>query len=383
MKSLFLALLLMTILSSSLTAKDNFEFKKENKILMKNDKIVEKLIEKVNNNTFIIDLEEIKIVGVKIHFSAESRGALTDFGTNAVRTVGQKYIKNGTVKIISDLLKIENPQIIGARVNVEGDGVFYFVIGVIVENFDNIPDYLPEYTVKITCPAKRYTRMDINETKNPMKSGYDGQMQADEYFIGDFRKDTKYIYDKTGVAFNTFDEYGEFQAKYEPIKIPKTESEKFDSIVMRVVTLPDILCSCSMTGPDDEEFVIFKYFNIQDQIFPLDSAKMYNDDYYGFPYEKNDITYACFGSRVSSFDGLPDIVEKITIKGGIYLHISQLEFNGDNPSIPYDIAFNHIDKLFLKDNPDYDRDFTKHVIARFRQANCASVFVPLILKSVK
>ena len=47
--------------------------------------------------------------------------------------------------------------------------------------------------------------------------------------------------------------------------------------------------------------------------------------------------------------------------------------------MPYDIAFNYIDELFLKDNPDYERDFAK----QFRQANCASVFVPLLLKSVK
>lgn len=80
------------------------------------------------------------------------------------------------------------------------------------------------------------------------------------------------------------------------------------------------------------------------------------------------------------FDGLPDCVSKLTIKGGIYLHISQIEFNGDNPSMPYDVAFNHLDKLFFVNNTQYERNNSKHVIARFRQANCASVFVPIKLK---
>jgi hypothetical protein len=105
------------------------------------------------------------------------------------------------------------------------------------------------------------------------------------------------------------------------------------------------------------------------------------DNYYGFPVNNTDEPLcSAFGSRVISFDGLPDCVEKVTVEGGLYVHITQLEFNGDNPSIPYDVAFNHLDELFFKYNPQYERDNTKHVIARFKQANCASVFVPLKIK---
>lgn len=264
--------------------------------------------------------------------------------------------------------------------NVEGDGIYDFVIGVIVDSINHLPEYLPENTIAVTCPANKFVKMSINEKKNPERKGYNEQMQADEYFIGDFRKDTKYVFDKSCMPFNTFDENAEFLEKYEPIKIPVNEDEKYDSFIFKVVSLPDILCACSTQGPGDDDFVIFKYFGVQDKVFSLDCAKMYNDDYYGFPADIDGVTYSCFGSRVSSFNGLPDCVEKLTIKGGIYLHITQLEFNGDNPSMCYDVAFNHIDKLFLKDNPQYERDYSKHVIARFRQANCASVFVPLTLK---
>lgn len=340
----------------------------------------ETFVDKVNDFCTIVDRGETKVVGIKIHFSPESRGELTDFGTNNIRSVAKKYITNGTVRLIADIIGEDDPQIIGIRTDNEGDGVYDFTIGVVVETFDNIPEYLPEYSVCITCPPCRYARMEINERKLPDRHGYDEQMRADEYFIGDFRKDTAYVYDKSGIPFNTFDINGDFIAKYEPVKVPKDEAERFDSFVFRVVSLPDILVACSTQGPGDNDFVIFKYFGVQNKIFPLDCAKMYNDDYYGFPADIGGVTYSCFGSRVSSFDALPDCVEKMTIKGGLYLHISQLEFNGDNPSMAYDVAFNHLDELFLNDNPLYTRDNSKHVIARFRQANCASVLVPLLLR---
>ncbi|MEK3788114.1 MULTISPECIES: hypothetical protein [Paenibacillus] len=56
-----------------------------------------------------------------------------------------------------------------------------------------------------------------------------------------------------------------------------------------------------------------------------------------------------------------------------------MSVNGDNPSIPYDVAFNHLEELFLSSHPAYSRDWSRQLIARFRQANCASLFVPLIM----
>ena len=343
-------------------------------------KISEKFIKNIRQHCDIVEIDEIKVIGIKVSYAQEIRGNLTEYGANTIRETAKKYITNGTVQIIADLLNIESPQYIAVRTNIKGDGVHDIVIGIVVDSFDNVPEYMPEYTVQVICPACRYACMAINETKSADREGFNEQMAADEYFIGKFRTDTPYVYDKSGVPFNTFDENGEFLAKYEPIKIPADDNERFDSMVLRMVSLPDILCACSTQGPGDDEFVIFKYFGVQDQVFPLECAKMYNDDYYGFPFEISGVTYSCFGSRVSSYDGLPDCVSKLTIKSGLYLHISQLELNGDNPSMPYDVAFNHLDKIFFTFNPQYERDNSKHVIARFRQANCASVFVPIKLK---
>jgi predicted transcriptional regulator YdeE len=120
-------------------------------------------------------------------------------------------------------------------------------------------------------------------------------------------------------------------------------------------------------------------------VFATEAAKYYLHDYYGFPVNSGEEGKfsSCFGTRVSTFDALPGCIEKITVPGGIYLHITQLEVNGDNPGMTYDVAFNHLEELFLNAHPEYQRDWSRHVIARFRQANCASVFVPLVNEIVK
>ena len=74
---------------------------------------------------------------------------------------------------------------------------------------------------------------------------------------------------------------------------------------------------------------------------------------------------------------LPAGVEHRELPGGLYLHISQIEVNGDNPSILYEVAFGHLRELYLDAHPEYAWDSSRKVVARFRGANCASVFVPL------
>ncbi|GEM_PF-1590335 len=339
----------------------------------------EVFVEQVNEHTSIVDRAETKVVGIKIIFSAESRGWPMSLGTNTDKAMAEKYISNGTIKLLSNILKTKNPEIIGVRTHIEGAGAYHFIIGIIVENFDHLPEHLPENTVTFVCPPCRYAKFNINERNIKGRTGYGERMMADEYFVNGFRNDTNYVYNKERFPFNVYDDVGNVLTKYEPIKIPNNHAERFDSTIFKVVSVPDILCACSMNPPDSEEDVIFKYFSVQDQVFKLDCSKMYNDDYYGFgaesPIKGKYNSY--FGSRVSSFDGLPDTVEKITISGGIYLHISQLEFNGDNPAIPYNIAFNHIKELFLDKNPHYEQDKSKYIFARFRQANAASIFVPL------
>ncbi|RCX22703.1 hypothetical protein DFP94_101284 [Fontibacillus phaseoli] len=346
-------------------------------------------VEQVNVNCSIVDRAETLIVGFGLPINYESRGynfSTDDFSSRSLTDsiYARKVISEGDIDFLAEIIGIDlaDKEIVSARYDIAGDGNYKVVVGIEVDSLEHLPEYLPENTITLTVPAGRFAKMLINEHKKEGRTGYEERMHADVYFVEEFRHETKYVYDQNSYPLNTYDLSGEMLTKYEPVKIPANESERFDSLRYKIVSLPEMKIACSMTPPDSEEFVITKYFEVEHQVFATEAAKYYIHDYYGFP-SNSDMegkVNRCFGTRVSSFDGMPDSVHQILLPGGIYLHITQLEFNGDNPSIPYDVAFNHLEELFLSRHPGYERDWSRHVIARFRQANCASVFVPLILK---
>ncbi|MEK3795994.1 GyrI-like domain-containing protein [Paenibacillus sp. FSL R7-0204] len=344
-------------------------------------------VEQVTELCSIVDRPEMKVVGIALPISYESRGygGYYDSG-QAGGTINdyfytKKLAAEGEIALLSSLIEhqIKGREIVTVRTEVQGDGNYKVIVGMEVSGFEGLPAHLPEYTETLTVPACRYAKVLINESKSAGRTGYEERMHADEYFVGEFRKDTGYVYNPAGLSFNTYDQSGDILTKYEPVILPANTAEQFSSLRFKPVTLPEMKIACSMTLPEDEEFVITKYFGVQDQVFATGAARYYLHDYYGFPVNSGEEgkVNSCFGTRVSSFDGLPDSVEKVTVPGGIYLHITQLEVNGDNPGIPYDAAFNHLEELYLSAHPEYTRDWSRHVIARFRQANCASVFVPL------
>lgn len=347
----------------------------------------EVLVEQVSEICAIVDRPEMRIVGYTLPVNYESRGYGGYYGFEHANCIlndyffTKKLVGEGDMALLADLLGdgLLNGEVVTVRTDAQGDGNYKVVAGYMVESFEQVPEYLPEYTELLTLPPCRYAKVLINETSREDRKGYGERMHADEYFIGQFRKDTGYVFNPAGCGFNTYDETGDILTKYEPVKIAGDTRERFESLRFKVVTLPEMKIACSITPPDSEEFVISKYFGVQDQVFATEAAKYYLHDYYGFPINGSEKgTYSsCFGTRVSSFEGLPDCVEQITLPGGIYVHITQLEVNGDNPSIPYEVAFQHLEELFLADHPGYKTDWSRKVIARFRQANCASVFVPL------
>jgi predicted transcriptional regulator YdeE len=345
----------------------------------------ERAVEQVSEFCSIVDRPEMKLAGIALPITYESRGYGGFYGfEHASCTLNdyfftKKLAAEGDMALLSRILgeRVKRKDIITVRTEVAGDGNYKVLVGFEVENLEDLPEGLPENTEVLTVPACRYAKILINETKRADRTGYEERMHADDYFIDAFRKDTDYVYHSAGLAFNTYDESGDILTKYEPVKIAASPLERFDSLRMKVVVLPEMKIACSVTSPDSEEFVIFKYFGVQSQVFAAKSSRYYLHDYYGFPVD-NGVGYnSCFGTRVSSFEDIPDSVEKMTLPGGIYLHITQLEVNGDNPSMAYE-ASDHLDELFLASRPEYKRDWSRKMIARFRQSNCASVFVPLL-----
>ncbi|AIQ45062.1 hypothetical protein R70723_03440 [Paenibacillus sp. FSL R7-0273] len=349
----------------------------------------EVLVEQVTELCAIVDRPEMKIVGLALPVTFESRGygGFSGFGQAGCILndyyYTKKLITEGDMALLSGIISSRlqgGDNVVTVRTEVKGDGNYKVLVGYEVDSLEDLPDYLPEYTETLTVPACRYAKVLINEGGQEGQLGYGERMHADEYFVGDFRNATSYVYNPAGCGFNTYDSAGEILTKYEPVMLAQTVAERYASLRFKAVTLPEMKIACSMTLPDSGEFVITKYFDVQDQVFATEAAKYYLHDYYGFAVDSGqEGKYnSCFGTRVSSFAGLPDCVEKITLPGGIYLHISQLEVNGDNPGIPYDAAFNHLEELYLSEHPEYQRDWSRQVIARFRQANAASVFVPLV-----
>ncbi|WP_019913543.1 GyrI-like domain-containing protein [Paenibacillus sp. HW567] len=345
-------------------------------------------VQQVSEFCSLVDRPEMKLVGIALPITYESRGYGGFYGFEHANCIMNDYfftkklIAEGDMALLSGIIggQLRSRDIVTVRTEVGGDGNYKVIVGYEIGSFEALPDALPEYAETVTVPACRYAKVLINETKQADRIGYGERMHADEYFIGSFREDTGYVYNPAGYGFNTYDALGDILTKYEPVKLPSSDSERYGSLRFKPVVLPEMKIACSMTPPDSEEFVISKYFGVQDQVFATEAAKYYLHDYYGFPTnsDQEGKINSCFGTRVSSFEGIPDCVEKLTLPGGIYLHITQLEVNGDNPSLPYDAAFNHLEELFLSSHPEYQRDWSRHVIARFRQANCASVFVPLM-----
>lgn len=347
----------------------------------------ELFVEQISEFCSIVDRGEVCLVGIGVPLSFESFGypntETHEGATINDAFVAEKYIKDGTIALLAGALgmKLEECEIISARYDVRGDGNYKVIVGLAVKNFENLPEFLPEYTTQLRIPAGRYARMEINIHGREERAGYGERMCADEYFIGGFREDSGYVYDLAGYPMNTWDASGDIMAKYEPIRKPADENDRFDTIRFQPVLLPAMqIACCARPHGAEEGLCLPDFFERVPELYKTGAARYYqNGDFYGFPQDCDcDGGYkSCFGARVSSFDGVPECFERVTLPGGTYIHVTQIEFNGDNPSVPYEVAFDHLDRLYLEAHPQWEFDDTRRVIARFRQANCASVFVPV------
>lgn len=323
----------------------------------------EAIVSTVNENCSIVDREEMKVVGIKTVFTPES--------TIGFLAVAEKYANDGTVEILKKALgKRCLGRYVGVSTDIAGGGAFTYIVGLEVDSFDNLPEGLPENTVTCICPGGRFAKI-----KNTEK---DGGYNLWEYFTQGFRKETEYVYDKQLLPYQVLDQDGNVLYSYEPIKIPGNEDEKYDTIDCKIVTLPEIkfagIKSVAKHGVD----VIFKFFSeYEEAVNSLPSRQLYLQDYIGFPLFEGGVMHSCFGAQVSNFDNLPDGIDTLTLKGGLYVHISQLEINNDNPAALYET----VDKAFFEKNPQYKRDSNNCDIIRFHQGHSASIYIPVEKKA--
>ena len=347
----------------------------------------ETLVQQVDELCSIVDRGGVRAVGIGVPVCFESNGYpnSNEFNGDTMNDyfIAKKYIGDGTVAFLAQTLGVtlSETDIISARIGIHGDGNYTAVVGIVVDEDVTLPMFMPEHAMAIDIPAGRFAKVLINEQKIEGRLGYPERMHADEYFIGAFRENTPYVYDKDGVGFYTFDVGGDVLVKYEPIVVAENDAQRYASIETHPVALPPMKIACAVDGMGEDN-VIYTFFNtMQAQVAAHGLGRFYSRDYYGFPIDTADGLKGCFGMRVTAFDGLPETISRQELPGGLYVHITQLENNGDNPSIPYAVAFGHFQALWLDDHPEYEFDHSRHVIARFRHANCASVFAPVRLKA--
>lgn len=151
-------------------------------------------------------------------------------------------------------VSLKETEIISARYDVHEDGNYRVIVGIRVDEIENLPEFLPAHTVTLTVPSCRYARIELNEN-NQERAGYDERMKADEYFIGDFRIDSGYIFDIARTPLNTWDETGDVLTKYEPIRKPANEADRFDTFSCKPVLLPPWKIACCVRYPGDNDDV--------------------------------------------------------------------------------------------------------------------------------
>ena len=322
---------------------------------------LEVILDEISDNCSIVERNEMKIIGIKTVFTNESRLGFLQ--------IAEKYIKDGTVKIIENMVNNKNPgQYIGVMSNDRGGGWFDYIVGIGVDSFENLPEGLPENTVTCVCKGGKFAKLRNNNFDKFER------YQLWEYFLKDFRERTEYVHNKECLPYHILNNNADVLYAYEPVKIPKTEDEKYDSICYEIVSLPDIKFIGVKRDASLGINVIVEYFTkYMEAVEKLPGRQYYSQDFIGFDYYEDGKCYNCFGAQVADYDNLPDGIDTLTLKGGLYVHITQLEINNDDPDPLYAL----IDKAFFEKNKTYIRDKSKCEIFRFHQGHSSSIYVPV------
>ena len=319
----------------------------------------EKIVKKVDDYCSIVERPEMKVVGVKVDVTP-------NVDMNAAKIV-EKSIKEGTCRLLADLIDgCEKDRYIAAATNVKTGIDFTYIIGVIVESFDNLPQILPPDTVTLVIPAACYAKeVRVFDSEDQRHSC---SLQAICYLSSSqFRNDSGYVYDKKGIPFRIFNHDAELTLAYEPVKIPQNEDEKYDSVHCEVVALPELKVG-GMTGDSGWEAMI-NLFDVEEDIDWKANGCLNMKQLYNFRFTDQDGNEKeIFGRIFDSIDHLPEPLTGAVLKSDIWVKFSQMQINNDDPSIFYECK----EKVFFEKHPEYIEDNTRVMlyVAQFEQGCC-------------
>ncbi|MDF2543685.1 MAG: hypothetical protein K0S47_3403 [Herbinix sp.] len=319
----------------------------------------ETLVTALNDDCSIVDRAEMTIVGVRIEYRPSS-------SLDIIQTA-QRYMKDGTCQLLETLVGNKTPgNYIAVMADVKTGIEFTYIVGVEVNNIDHLPEALPPNTVIFTCPAGRYgkrTKRSDENAKNTVSS----------FSYTDFRESSGYVYNKNLFPYHFFDEKGELLSAYEPVKIPATEEERYDSISWEIVTLPSInAIGCVGEGIQ----CMFDLFDIENTIDWDVAGALNMNQYVSFGFQTDDGVPGFMGRQVANLNSVPEKLTGITLPSRLYVHFYQMQVNNDNPSIFYEGAK---DVLFFQKHPEYEPDYSTGfydlIISQYEQGS--SVYIPI------
>lgn len=320
------------------------------------------LVEQINNECSIVDRAQIKVVGVQVQMTPSS-------DLDAISMV-KKLIKDGTCKLLEDLLStVKLGKYIAVASEIKSGIEFVYTIGVAVESFDNLPEFLPPNTVKIVCPPARYGK--VVRTPENKEDKYASPKQAICYLASsEFRNATGYVYDINSIPFREFDENGELITAYEPVVQSSSNEDKFLQVGHEVVVLPEIkVVGCS--GDNG----MWDLFEIENNIDWKNIGCLNEHQYYSFGFvDSKGNNSNIFGRLVCDFENIPANLEKVIMPSGLWVKFYQKQINNDDPSI----FFEGVKELFFRNHPDLQEDYNNRsglYIAQYEQG--ASYYFPI------
>lgn len=322
---------------------------------------MEKIISKIDDYCSVVDRKEMKIVGIKVEVNPY-------VDLNATKIV-EKIIKEGSCELLESLVgNVNHGQYIAAAYNIKTGIEFTYVIGVEVHNFDNLPEILPQNTVKMTIPSARYAKeirvFDSDDQRHSCS------LQAICHLTSSqFRRDSGYTYDKSKMPFRVFNSESELILAYEPVKIPANDEERFESVHCEVVVLPKI--NVVGIAADNGMEAMFGLFDVENKIDWKAAGCLNPKQYYNFQFiDKEGNSKDIFGRIVMDLDHIPEpLTGAVPDTSGLWVKFSQMQINNDDPSIYFEGCK---ETLFFNKNPQYAEDNTRNMlyIAQFEQGAC-------------
>ncbi|WP_040950064.1 GyrI-like domain-containing protein [Gorillibacterium massiliense] len=298
----------------------------------------ETLIKAVDDQTGIVYRNEMKVVGVRVAYTP-------DASVDMVKTV-RRYIKDGTCDLLERLVTNCNPgSYVAVMTDVKTGIDFTYIIGVVVEDMESLPEALPPGTVTCICPAGHYGKRS-RRVDDSAKSALSCFAETG------FREASGYVYDKNAQPYHFFDRTGELVTAYEPVKIPENNEERYDSVGWEIVTLPEIKAiGCTGEGMD----CMFKLFAVENEIDWEAAGALKLQQYVSFGYQTEEGTTSFMGRQVADFSNTPESLVAVTRPSRLYVRFYQMQVNSDNPSLFYEGAK---DELFFNKHPEYEADYS-------------------------